>query len=84
MTNFQILMAVLLCVFGGILSALGTVLLMYFKDMKTSVGNLNVNVGDLNLKMERVLNTQSWHKEEVVEIKEDIKSIYERLNAQNN
>ena len=82
MTTFQIVVAILLALFGGVITALGTVLLMYFKDMKNSVGSLNVNVGDLNLKMERVIAAQSWHKDEINEIKEEMKGIYERLNAQ--
>jgi len=63
-------------IFGIILTALGTVLLMYLKDIKNDfkymrgdVGDMSESMGEMNIKLEKVITDQTWHKEEMQEMK---------------
>lgn len=70
-------------VFGFILTILGTLLLSYFKEMKSDVKNMSQSIFQLNMKLERVISDQSWHKDEIVEMKERIHAI-EKRNCEEN
>lgn len=60
---------IIVAVFGFVLTILGTILIMSFKDMKTDVKVMSGSMINLNLKLEKVITDQSWHKEETNEIK---------------
>ena len=67
--------------FGLVLTALGTILLVYFKDMRRDIGTISASMVGMNIKLEKVITDQTWHKEEIGDVKTDIKDIYGRLNA---
>lgn len=66
-------------IFGAIgvmvLSSFGTVLLLNFKELKDSFKQMAESVIQLNIKLERVIVDQVWHKEEIKEIKERLESL---------
>jgi predicted nucleic acid-binding Zn-ribbon protein len=66
---------ILLLIFGSVLSALGTLLLAYFKGIKTDISTMSASMVQMNLKLEKVITDQSWHKEEITELKERITSL---------
>lgn len=61
--------------FELVLTGLATVLVIYFKDMRNDVKNMSSSMVDMNLKLEKVITDQSWHKEEISEIKDRIKKL---------
>lgn len=61
--------------FGFILTVLGTLLVSYFKDMKNDVKNMSESVFQLNIKLEKVISDQSYHKEEIQDIKQRLKDL---------
>lgn len=61
--------------FGFILTVLGTLLVSYFKDMKNDVKNMSESVFQLNIKLEKVISDQSYHKEEIQDIKKRLKDL---------
>lgn len=63
---------IILSVFGLVLTALGTLLLGYFKDLKLDVKSMSSSIIELNIKLERVILDQTWHKEEITMLKDDI------------
>ena len=78
------LLEILVGAFGFVLTSLATVIIMYFKDIKTNLQTMSKSMVEMNIELKSVITDQSWHKEEIKEIKDDIKNIYGRLNAQNN
>lgn len=66
---------IILSVFGFILTILGTLLIGYFKDLKADVKNMSTSIIELNIKLERVILDQTWHKEEIALIKEQINGL---------
>jgi len=73
MTSAQII----LLIFGGILTVLGTLLLVIFKDMKDDVKAMSKSMVQMNLKLEKVITDQSWHKEEISEVKHRVTKLEE-------
>lgn len=69
--------------FELVLTGLATVLVIYFKDMKSDVKNMSQSIFQLNMKLERVISDQSWHKDEIVEMKERIHAIEKRNYEEN-
>jgi predicted nucleic acid-binding Zn-ribbon protein len=63
--------------FELVITGLATVLVMYFKDMKNDVKNMSRSMIDMNVKLEKVITDQSWHKEEIKEIKQRISALEE-------
>jgi hypothetical protein len=66
---------ILIGIFGLILTALGTILIMQFKEMKGSVKTMSENIADLNVKIAGIIKDQGWHKNEINEIKERLNSL---------
>lgn len=64
------MLEIIIAVFGFVLTILGTLLILNFKDMKTDVKTMSSSMFDLNLKLEKVINDQAWHKEESAELKQ--------------
>lgn len=71
MTALEILIGLSLM----ILSGFGTVILLNFKDLKVSVKEMAHSVVQLNIKLERVITDQAWHKEDIKEIKERLDAL---------
>ena len=71
MTALEILIGLSLMV----LSAFGTVILLNFKDLKTSVKEMAQSVVQLNIKLEKVITDQVWHREEIKKLEERIDSL---------
>lgn len=65
----------LIALFGFILTMLGTLLVSYFKDMKTDVKSMSDSIMQLNIKLEKVISDQTYHKEEITEIKNRLKDL---------
>lgn len=70
----------ILAMFGCILSVLGTILVFQFKGMKESMDSMAAKIGELNEKIAAILKDQKWHKEEIDELKQDIKDIYAEIS----
>jgi len=66
--------------FGLVLTALGTLLLSYFREMKNDVKNMTGSLIELNIKLERVILDQTWHKEEISVIKERLDALQIRID----
>ena len=62
---------ILLAVIGGI----GTLALSYFREMKNDVKSMSESIVQLNLKLERVINDQTWHRQELNEIKQRLDAL---------
>ena len=56
---------IILITFGFILTTLGTLLVNYFREMKTDVKDMSTSIVQLNIKLEKVITDQVWHKEEM-------------------
>lgn len=69
------LLEIIISIFGFILTILGTVLILYFKDMKTDVKTMSESMVKMNVKLEKVITDQSWHKREINEIKSRISGL---------
>lgn len=65
----SLLAEVLIGIFGFIISMLGAILVINFKDMKLDVKKMSSSMGEMNVKLEKVITDQTWHKEEMNEIK---------------
>jgi len=63
--------------FEIIVTGLGSILVIYFKEMKTDVKEMSGNMAEMNVKLEKVITDQTWHKEEIAEIKERVKHLEE-------
>lgn len=59
-------------VFGFILTMLGTLLLSYFKSMREDINKMSESICDMNTKLATVINDQTWHKEELQELKDRV------------
>lgn len=66
---------IILTTFGFVLTILGTLLLNYFREMKTDVKNMSYSIIELNIKLEKVMTDQTWHKEEMSLLKERIDTL---------
>lgn len=75
MTTLEVLIGLSLMV----LSAFGSVILLNFKDLKSSVKEMSASVVQLNIKLEKVITDQVWHKEEITEIKERMDAIEKKV-----
>ncbi len=64
--------------FELVITGLATMLVIYFKDMKSDVKNMSSSMTDMNIKLEKVITDQSWHKEEMSEIKDRIKHLEDK------
>lgn len=64
------LLEIIISVFGFILTILGTLLLTYFKEMKQDVGTMSQSMGEMNLKLTKVITDQTWHNKQIEEVKE--------------
>lgn len=71
--------------FGIVLTALGTMLMLYLKDIKNDfkfmridVGEMSDSMGEMNIKLEKVITDQTWHKEEMKEVKARISLLEKR------
>ncbi len=79
---------ILIFVVGVFLSAIGTILTILFSGMRKDLTEIGASVKSLNVKIAEVINDQSWHKEEMQEIKaialanrKDITRNKERLHS---
>ena len=61
-------MEIIIGVFGFILTILGTLIMSYFKSMSKDMESMSQNMIEMNIKLEKVITDQSWHKEEMTEI----------------
>lgn len=59
----------LLELFPLVASFLGSVLVMQFKGIRQDLKELNNSVKTLNIEVAQVIKDQTWHKEEIVDIK---------------
>ena len=75
MTTLEVLIGLSLMVLSGF----GSVILLNFKDLKSSVKEMSASVVQLNIKLERVITDQVWHKEEIAEIKERMDAIEKKV-----
>lgn len=75
---------ILISIFGFILTILGTLLISYFKEMKQDVKSMSDSVMQLNIKLEKVILDQSWHKEEINELNEKIVKMEQTICSQMN
>lgn len=84
------LMEIIVGFFGLICSVLGTMIVMYFKglnktvadnakEVKDSIIEIKDEMSKMNLKLEKVITDQSWHKEEMNEIKETQRILFDRI-----
>lgn len=64
-----------LATFGFVLTILGTILISCFNSMRKDLQKISQSVVEMNIKLEKVINDQSWHKDEMNEIKERIKNL---------
>jgi hypothetical protein len=55
--------------FPIIASFLGSILVMQFKGIRQDLKELNKSVKMLNIEVAEVIKDQSWHKEEIADIK---------------
>lgn len=76
----ELIIGVILAIVGTVLSVVSTLLLSYFKDMKNNIKNMSDSMVQMNVKLEKVITDQSWHKEEMGEIKSRL-SYLESHNA---
>lgn len=56
-------------IFPVLLSAIGTVIALQFKGMRSDIKDLNGTVRELIVEVATVVRDVSWHKEEINEIK---------------
>lgn len=75
---------IIISIFGFILTILGTLLITYFRDMKSDVKSMSESIVQLNIKLERVILDQSWHKEEMQELKDKLKILEQDICANKN
>lgn len=61
-----------LAVFGFVLTILGTILISCFNSMRKDLKQISDSVVEMNIKLEKVITDQSWHKDEMNEMKERI------------
>lgn len=61
-----------LAIFGFVLTILGTILITCFNSMRKDLKQISDSVVEMNIKLEKVITDQSWHKDEMNEIKERI------------
>lgn len=64
-----------LAVLGFILTALGTILVTCFNSMRGNLEKISNSVVEMNIKLERVILDQAWHKDEIAEIKKRIDNL---------
>lgn len=74
------LLEIIISIFGIILTVLGTLLITYFRDMRKDVNKMSGSMVDMNTKLEVVINDVTWHKEEMKDIKEEVKENKVRIN----
>jgi hypothetical protein len=74
------LMEIIIGVFGFVLTLLGTLVVTYFKSMSKNMETMSQNMIEMNIKLEKVITDQSWHKEEMKGMKEDHDEISNKLN----
>ena len=75
----EMLMEVLVGIFGFVLTILGTIIIMNFKKLTVSTEKISDNMVKMNIRLERAITDQSWHKEEMSEVKVRLGSL-ERMN----
>lgn len=73
-------MEIIVGIFGFVLTVLGTLLISYFKDMKNDIKAMSVSMGQMNVKLEKVITDQSWHNREIAEIKDRITKLEDEEN----
>lgn len=66
---------ILIGALGVVLSAMGTMILIYFKKISSGIDSMSLNMIEMNVKLERVITDQDWHRLEIKEIKEENKDI---------
>lgn len=71
-------MEIIIGVFGFILTILGTLIMSYFKSMSKDMESMSQNMIEMNIKLEKVITDQSWHKEEMTEIKDRLTRLEEK------
>lgn len=74
-----ILIELFLAILGAILSIMGTMILVYFKKISSGIDTMSINMVEMNVKLERVITDQDWHRLEIKEIKEENKEIRDEL-----
>jgi hypothetical protein len=79
---------ILMIILGCVLSVLGTLIVIIFNQVKNEVegarsdlSGMKSSVDDLNIKIAEVIKDQSWHKNEIREIKAENREIFARLNS---
>lgn len=75
MTWSQILASIALTLFSG----MGVLILVYFKKMAVSIDTMSMNMIEMNIKLERVITDQDWHRLEIKDIKIENKEIKQEL-----
>lgn len=66
---------ILLAFFIMVVSGFGTLILFNFKEFKIALKEMASSVVQLNIKLERVITDQAWHKEDIKEIKERLDAL---------
>lgn len=66
---------ILITLIGLLLSGIGSILVFQFSGMREDFKRLSKSVEALNVKIAEIIKDQSWHKEEIKELKERIDSL---------
>ena len=61
--------SVVLFVFGTLITFIVGLISAQFSGVRSDLKELNISVKKLNIDVARVISYQSWHKEEIMEIK---------------
>ena len=69
---------IILSILGFIFTVFGTCLIGQFRGIKIDLAKMSSSVVEMNLKLERVITDQTWHRQEIKEINEKIKNLERR------
>lgn len=62
-----------------LLTGMGAIIMLYFKKMSASIDSMSQNMIEMNVKLERVITDQDWHRLEIKEIKLEAKEMREEI-----
>lgn len=56
---------IVLAILSFVLTILGTILIIYFKEIKEDVKGASSSIHSMSLRIEAIFTDQSWHKEKI-------------------